>query len=228
MLSKWFVIPMLLIAITASVFLVYGGKRYSNYYLSPWARSPQSINGLKRTWFFCDRCLHGGKCDTEDIINCKTKTLPDRNTALDAAAGGANIEAVRFLVDVAKADVNGTVRDSDRSPLMSAAYYGTKKHQEVAAFLLLRGANINATRNTRPFDTALLTAIWKNNLDFAKFLIDNGADPSVTSKGKIEGDACKYAIKIGRNEFIPIIPGCEEFKKNHPELHQVAEYKEIL
>jgi len=217
-LPKWIVIPLLLVAITISVLVVNGGKRYSNYFLSPWASSAKSINGLKRTWYFCERCLSTGKCEDDDIKQCKTVTLPDRNNALDVAVGTANIEAIFFLVNVAKTDVNIATGDSHRTPLMSAAYYGTKKHQEIAEFLLLHGANINAVREESPINTALLVAIWKNNLEFAKLLIQKGADPSLTSTGKKEHAACKVALGYNRREIVPIIPGCCSLIAQNPEL----------
>ncbi|WP_167456030.1 ankyrin repeat domain-containing protein [Buttiauxella izardii] len=217
-MPKWIVIPLLLVAITISVLVVNVGKRYSNYFLSPWASSAKSINGLKRTWYFCERCLSTGKCEDDDIKQCKTVTLPDRNNALDVAVGTANIEAIFFLVNVAKTDVNISTGDSHRTPLMSAAYYGTKKHQEIAEFLLLHGANINAVREESPINTALLVAIWKNNLEFAKLLIQKGADPSLISTGKKEHAACKVALGYNRREIAPIIPGCCSLIAQNPEL----------
>lgn len=223
-LSKWIVIPLLLIAIIVSVFLVYGEQRYSNYHLTPLASFPNSIDGLKRTWFYCERCLNGGRCDSEDMTQCKAVTLPEKNEALNIAVGRANIEAVTFLVEVAKADVNFKSGDYQETPLMAAAYYGTKEHEEVATFLLSHGANINAVSNSPPIETALITAIWKDNLEFAKFLLNNGADPSMTSRGKREGDACLTAIAYERPDFIPVIPECCKFIKDNPERVKGTQY----
>ncbi|MFK3658993.1 ankyrin repeat domain-containing protein [Scandinavium sp. NPDC088450] len=225
MFSKWMVTPLLLIAITASVWFCYGDKRYSNYHLTPLASFPDSIEGLKRTWFYCERCLKGGRCDAEDITQCKAVTLPEKNEALNIAAGRANIEAVTFLVEVAKADVNFKSKDYQETPLMAAAYYGTKNHEKIATFLLSHGANINAVSNTPPIETALLTAIWKNHLEFTRFLLKNGADPSVTSKGKKDGDACITAIVYHRPDFFPVIPECCSFIKNNPERVKGMKYE---
>ncbi|RJT19424.1 ankyrin repeat domain-containing protein [Buttiauxella izardii] len=216
MLPKWIVIPLLLAAITISVLAVYGGKRYSNYYLSPLASSPQSINGLKRTWYFCTKCLNGEKCEAEDIRQCKTVTFPDRNDALDVAVGTANIEAVYFLVNIAKTDVNGVSGYFQQPPLMAAAYYGTEQHQKIASFLISHGANINATDLTGSY-TALLKAIWKNNIEFAKFLLENGANPNQLSPHIRARSACTSAIVYGRKEIIPYIPNCCSIAKNSPE-----------
>jgi ankyrin repeat protein len=208
MLPKWILIPILIMLVTIAVLAIHGGERYSNYYLSPLASFPRSINGLKRTWFFCESCLKGGKCEAEDVKQCNDVTLQDRVNALDVAVGNANIEAVHFLIDVARTNVNGVTGDSLRTPLMSAAYYGSKKHQEIAEFLLLNGADVNSVRNVSPIDTALLVAIWKNNLNFSVFLLKNGANPSLTAEGLKENAACKVAIAYKRSEIISIIPGC--------------------
>lgn len=46
----------------------------------------------------------------------------------------ANTEAVYFLVNKAKANVNGVTGEYNETPLIIAAYYGTKKHKEIADF----------------------------------------------------------------------------------------------
>ncbi|WP_437890879.1 ankyrin repeat domain-containing protein [Phytobacter sp. V91] len=112
-----------------------------------------------------------------------------------------------FLVDVAKTDVNGVTGDYQETPLMIAAYYGTIKHQQIAGFLIRHGANVNATSPVY-INSALITAIWKNNVEFARFLLKNGADPSVSGFGRKESYACKYAIRKGRPKIIPYIPDC--------------------
>ncbi|MNC43835.1 Ankyrin repeats (3 copies) [compost metagenome] len=131
--------------------------------------------------------------------------------------GAANAEAVQFLVDVAKTNVNGVSGDFKQQPLMAAAYYGTEEHQKIASFLLLRGANINATDLSGNY-TALLTAIWKGNTDFAKFLLHKGANPSITTPNMRKRTACEAAIIYKRKEVIPFIPDCLSFAKKDSNL----------
>ena len=64
-----------------------------------------------------------------------------------------------------------------------------KKHQDIAEFLISREADINKTypavgRN------ALGVANWRHNIDFAKFLLKHGAEPSaVIHRERIDASA---------------------------------------
>ncbi len=178
-----------------------------NLSLSSVASFPSTINALKDRWFFCDKCLNSTRCSSDDIEQCKTITLPDRNEALNLAVGRANSEAVYFLVLTAKTDVNSTVGEYKETPLIVASYYGTEKHRKIAEFLISHGSDVNALA-TAPADTALITAIWKNNIEFAKLLLRHDADASLTASGKKEGYVCKYAIQKKQAEIIPYIPNC--------------------
>lgn len=97
-------------------------------------------------------------------------TLKDRGEALSLAVGRANKEAVYFLVNAAKTDVNGvTDGEYPATPLMISAYCGTHELQEITGFLISHGADINKKTTPTPFGTVLLTAIWKNKIEFSKF-----------------------------------------------------------
>ena len=201
----------------------YNDKR--DYSLISVASFPVTINTLKDRWLFCEKCLNGSACEQEDIKQCKNVTLKDRGEALSLAVGRANKEAVYFLVNVAKTDVNGvTGGEYPETPLMIAAYYGTQEHQEIAKFLISRGADINKTTTPTPVGTVLLTAIWKNNLEFSKFSLKNGADPSVTASGRKEGYVCKYAIQKKQAEVIPYIPNCCSITEQNPNWFREAGY----
>lgn len=71
-------------------------------------------------------CLNEPSCKYEDVKQCRNITLPSRDEALSKAIGRANIGAVHFLVDIAKTDVNGVTGRYQNTPLIVAAYYGTK------------------------------------------------------------------------------------------------------
>ncbi|CBG91278.1 ankyrin repeat domain-containing protein [Citrobacter rodentium] len=151
--------------------------------------------------------MNNPSCENDIVKQCNNITLPSRDEALSKAIGRANVEAVHFLVDVAKTDVNGVTGRYQNTPLIVAAYYGTKDHQDIAAFLLSRGANINKTYPAVG-GTPLGVAIWKRNATFAKFLLEHGADPSITINGREEGFACEKAMSKELPELFPMIPGC--------------------
>lgn len=194
----------------------YEKNEQRDFRLNLLAGSVESITELKERWFFCEKCLSNSQCKSEYVKQCKTITIPDRSAALSQAVVKANVEAVYFLVDVAKTDVNGVTGRYNETPLMIAAYYGTKKHQDIADFLISRGASVNAIDLTKM--TVLETAIWKNNLNFARLLIENGANPSLTVDGEKEGAACISAIRRKRFNFISIIPGCCTFARKNPDI----------
>ncbi|EEJ5120821.1 ankyrin repeat domain-containing protein [Salmonella enterica] len=108
---------------------------------------------------------------------------------------------------MAQADVNSITGRYNETPLIIAAYYGTAKHREIANYLLSHGADIDAIAKS-PIDTALITAIWKNNIKFAKLLLEKGANPLLSDVGLKEGYACKYAIQKKQAEIVPFIPNC--------------------
>lgn len=178
-----------------------------NLSLTSVASSPMAISKLKEMWFFCEKCLKDNICKPKEFNQCSSVTIKEKNEALSLAVGSANIEAVHFLVEVAQADVNTITGRYNETPLIIAAYYGTAKHRDIANYLLSHGADIDAIAKS-PIDTALITAIWKNNIKFAKLLIEKGANPSLSDVGLKEGYACKYAIQKKQAEIVPYIPSC--------------------
>lgn len=178
-----------------------------NLSLTSVAGSPLSINELKEMWYYCEKCLKNNICKQKEFNQCSSVTIKERNEALSLAVGSANIEAVHFLVEVTQADVNSITGRYNETPLIIAAYYGTPKHREIANYLLAHGANIDAIAKS-PIDTALITAIWKDNIKFAKLLLEKGANPLLSDIGLKEGYACKYAIQKKQAEIVPFIPDC--------------------
>lgn len=178
-----------------------------NLSLTSVASSPMAISELKEMWFFCEKCLKNNMCKQKEFNQCSSVTIKEKNEALSLAVGSANIEAVHFLVEIAQADVNSITGRYNETSLIIAAYYGTVKHREIANYLLSHGADIDAIAKS-PIDTALITAIWKNNINFAKLLLEKGANPSLSDVGLKEGYACKYAIQKKQAEIVPYIPNC--------------------
>jgi ankyrin repeat protein len=109
---------------------------------------------------------------------------------------------------------------------MIAAYYGSQKDEKIAEHMISLGANVNATNDARPNNTALLIAIWKNNINFAKLLIDNGAILNMSSvTGKKERSACEAAMIYGRVGIIPYIEGCCALISKKTDLMAITECK---
>ncbi|MBA3216648.1 ankyrin repeat domain-containing protein [Salmonella enterica] len=185
----------------------FDGLFEKDYSLSSVASFSDDIKELKTKWYFCEKCLNDGGCEIYDIKQCKDVTVPSRSEALSKAIGRANTEAVYFLVDVAKTDVNEVTGKYQETPLIVAAYYGTKEHENIGRFLLSRGANINKTYPAVG-GTPLGVAIWKHNIEFAKFLLKYGADPSASVNGRIDGYACDGAVDENLPELFPFISGC--------------------
>lgn len=171
-----------------------------NLSLTSVASSPLAISELKERWSFCERCLKNNMCKQKEFHQCSSVTIKERNEALSLAVGSANIEAVHFLVEVTQADVNSITGRYNETPLIIAAYYGTAKHREIANYLLSHGADIDAIAKS-PIDTALITAIWKNNIKFAKLLLEKGANSLLSGVGLKEGYACKYAIQKNKRKL---------------------------
>ena len=184
-----------------------------------------SLEGLREQGLFCDRCFSGGNCSPKEVKQCNLIIIPARDNKLSLAITEANIERVRFLVNEMNANVNGRTGRINETPLTVAAYYGTKKHQEIAEFLISKGADVNDTGPLPNGRTPLLIAIWKNNVKFAKFLLEKKADPSLSGNGRKQDTACKFALVRGRVEMVSIIPECCALLKKEPGRLPEAVYK---
>ncbi|UKJ22669.1 hypothetical protein L6Y89_06755 [Enterobacter mori] len=131
-----------IIKINSIVFLIplfYGCGAFNDIFekkhsLSTVSSFPEDIDEFKNIWFHCGKCLNEPSCKYDDVKQCRNITLPSRDESLSKAIGRANAEAVHFFVDVAKTDVNGATGRYQNTPLIVAAYYGTKAHQDIAGF----------------------------------------------------------------------------------------------
>jgi ankyrin repeat protein len=96
----------------------------------------------------------------------KAKTLPADN-------GLDYIDVPKCLALIA-AGADVTTGITDRTPLMTAAFFGSA---ELTAALLKAGAPVDTVNNGNT--TALLMAVFNYHYDIAAFLIDAGADPFI-------------------------------------------------
>ncbi len=122
-----------------------------------------------------------------DMTVCSSGPLGDA-ALLDAARTG-DLKLVTKLV----AEGHNVNRDSrsDNTPLSSAVTGG---NVEVVAFLLSRGANVNA-HNSLSGETPLMKAAYSGDTRMLEFLIAQGADPCAINKEWDQENAQRIAEK---------------------------------
>lgn len=96
-------------------------------------------------------------------------------TPLHGAAGGGHLEVVEVLLDSgADVDINTSSCDT---PFICAVRRG---HREVAELLVSRGAGMHV-KGAISGSTALLVAARFDRIGIARWLLENGADPSAAN-----------------------------------------------
>ena len=110
-------------------------------------------------------------------------------TALIVASTKGNLEIIKYLVKQG-ANVNAKNKIYGTTPLIYAStYIGNNKKQrlKIAKYLIEKGAKVNARTNYN--DTALIRAVFVNDLEMTKFLVKNGANINAKNKhGKMALD----------------------------------------
>jgi ankyrin repeat protein len=116
-------------------------------------------------------------------------------TALHLAAAFATPEAVKFLIEHGASVSAVSTNPQANQPLHAAL--ALSRNPEVIACLLAAGADPNG-RQAGGF-TALFSAAAANRRDLAQILIDNGADPSLSSD--FGQTASSYARQRGNEDM---------------------------
>ena len=116
--------------------------------------------------------------------------------SLNQAADTGNLEEVKWLLDHG-ANVNGTDRPDDDTPLIYAAGRG---YAEIARYLVSRGANVNAGREHGR--SALAQAICNHFPELAKWLVEQGADVNAKEFGDTP---LLYAAHYGNAEIARLL-----------------------
>uniref|UniRef100_A0A2P2HZ68 Protein fem-1 homolog C-like n=2 Tax=Hirondellea gigas TaxID=1518452 RepID=A0A2P2HZ68_9CRUS len=116
--------------------------------------------------------------------NFLVRDLTNGTTPVIIAAKNGHIECVEYLVDKCKANieqVGSIVFDGetiDGAPALWVA--AAAGHLDIVAFLLGRGANVNAT--TKSNSTPLRAACYDGHLAIVKFLVEHNADIEVANR----------------------------------------------
>ena len=119
-----------------------------------------------------------------------------------------NLDSFKFFLDEVKIDPNIILDDEyNKSPLDVISYYRGGYSLEMAKLLVERGADVNHISGAAA-RTPLLRAIWKKNNPVARYLLQNGADPTIKSDRGF--NACIFAHRWSNYEIMPDLPGCCE------------------
>lgn len=110
------------------------------------------------------------------------------------AASRGDLPAVRYLVEMAAADIRAK-NNSRTTTLMLAARSG---NLDLARYLLDRGANPNA-KSVRSL-TALMYGAASGNVDLAKLLVERGADTQVADG--FGNNALAYASGAAMRDYL--------------------------
>ena len=117
--------------------------------------------------------------------------------ALHVAAESGHLSIVEFLLDN-QADPTLRILKSEKSPLHLAAQAG---HVEIAAILLDRGAELE--QKDKKGETAIFSAILKNQTPMIELLIDRGADLDVVSRFK--DTPANKSVALGKVEATELL-----------------------
>jgi len=131
------------------------------------ARTPEGVHAVVLA-------LYHGQADVSKAILARKPVLD-----LHAAATVGDLPRVRQLVDHDPTSVASYSSDGF-PPLGLAAYMG---HDDVAEYLLAKGADVNQVGRNRGRFTALTGAVSSGHRDVVRRLLEAGADPNYWYQG---------------------------------------------
>ncbi len=121
-------------------------------------------------------------------------------TWLHVAASHGRMETVRYLVE-SGVDVNARGGVANGTPLHDAASEG---HLDVIDYLFRKGAILDTSE---PSCNPLFAAIYGGHVDVAKYVIENGLDPTIRYSGDNMDnmDALAFAQERGQSQFFVLL-----------------------
>lgn len=125
----------------------------------------------------------------------------DGRTALQAAAGGGDINIVKSLFE-AGAPINAEAAETSGRTALQAATEGG--HEGIVQFLIANGANVNGQPAPNRGITALEAASARGNIKIADLLLEKGANanPIPSTYGRTPLQA---AAEAGHNEVVELL-----------------------
>ncbi|EGD81761.1 hypothetical protein PTSG_02474 [Salpingoeca rosetta] len=121
-------------------------------------------------------------------------------TTLAMAAGGGNLEAVKYLVEVAGVDPNATKKKGGNSALHASL---AQNRVEVAEYLIGKGVDVNA-RNMRGQTPLMLAVSCCHGLRPVELLLAAGARAS-TKSWRYKQDSLEIARIKGFKSAVPLL-----------------------
>lgn len=124
-----------------------------------------------------------------------TEKLKDpRSALLSRAAGDGNNMVIRRLL-LLGVDVNSA--DTEASPLCWAA-----SHKQITSVQLLLEHGAKVDRYSGEWGTALLAAVWADDLPIALLLLQRGTDVNLSGS---EGSALSSAVEVASEEMVSLL-----------------------
>lgn len=132
-----------------------------------------------------------------DVAKAILEFVPELNLFEACAVG--KFDEVTFLILKNPKLINSFSEDGF-TPLGLACYFG---HDEIARFLVLKGAEINVPSNNGFNVFPIHSAVAKNHYNIAKMLLNNGAYPNVCQKSGVA--PLHSAAQLGNIEMIILL-----------------------
>lgn len=164
-------------------------------------RTPlQMAAELKNTWVV-NRILEFWRGNGGFDVKSDHPAAADGRTALQAAAGGGDIDIVKSLFEAGAAIDAEAAETSGRTALQAATEGG---HEEIVRFLIANGANVNGEPAPTRGITALEAASARGNIKIVDLLLENKANvntiPSTYGRTPLQA-----AAEAGHNAVIELL-----------------------
>ncbi|KAJ6110902.1 Aldehyde dehydrogenase C-terminal [Penicillium sp. IBT 16267x] len=141
------------------------------------------------------------------------------SAAFSGAASSGSLNALKYLVDEAGADVNLPLQVGYHGSALAGASWSL--NLDTVRFLVERGADLNLPLQAGYFGSALAAASFRNNnMDIVRYLVERGADVNLPLQAGDFGsalaaasfsnnnlDTVKYLVEQGADVDLPLLAG---------------------